>query len=110
MNFPLRLPASAARAERFFSSSISIPAISMSICKSLALRADFNLLLGSCSGGGGHNPPPIPGDDTGDMGGVEVGIMSPDGDPSASGLIPARSRGGEEEDDLGEGMADPVEA
>lgn len=84
---------------------------------SLALRADFSLLPGSCKVGGAmldwfcHMFPPI-GEDAPDgvMGGVEGGIKT-EGEPRASGVIDPMSR--EEalaEKDLGEGTAEPVEA
>lgn len=76
---------------------LSDPSNSISISKSLAFKAVFNRLPGSCSAGGVkccHI-----GEDGGDIGGVE---------PSANGLIEPIEIS--IDTDFGDGIADPVEA
>lgn len=138
-NSPVRSPGEAAKAEvldkglfqpdgdeRLDISSInccclrrfSSPSNSMSKSMSLALRALFNRLPGSCKVGGTilewfcHMFPPI-GEvaPEGVMGGVELDGINIDEVPRASGLIDPMSRAEVlAENDLGEGTAEPVDA
>uniref|UniRef100_A0A7C9DAS8 Uncharacterized protein n=1 Tax=Opuntia streptacantha TaxID=393608 RepID=A0A7C9DAS8_OPUST len=86
---------------------------------SLALKAAFNLLLGSCKVGGvilrwfgqGEAPPIGEEAPVGVKGGVDVEGINIDGEPSPRGLIGATSKAlALDEYDLGEGTPEPVEA
>lgn len=91
----------------------------MSKSISLAANVVCNLLRGSCRVGtaplhwaGGHIPPaPVEDAPVGVKGGVETAGIKTDGEPNVRGhMDPISNEEAPAENDLGEGIAEPVEA